>query len=250
MGPGHRLGLVVGDGPGVTIRTTADAGGGRRRHRRGPDRGGLDDEAFAALRAEDLSVFGLLYAGLLHDRAGGVRPVRGLGAGAAGAALRPTGVRPDGRRPLRGRRPGPVVRHRRRPGGDGCLPRSDRASSTCGACSDPTRWPRLSDEVERLRAEATLDDRRSWWATGADGADVCCRLTFMGERSTTIADLADDRRLQRPGRPHRPRAAPGTEPQRRHQRGDQEPGGHRRAVRPPLAPRLRARWPRPAVPRA
>jgi hypothetical protein len=54
----------------------------------------------------------------------------------------------------------------------------------------------LSDEVERLRAAATPDDRRSWWATGADGGEVCCRLTFMGERSTTLAGLADDRRLQ------------------------------------------------------
>ena len=70
MGPGHRLGLVVGDGPGVTIRTTADAVAVDA----GTDEArvvvALDDEAFAALRSEDLSVFGLLYAGLLRIERG------------------------------------------------------------------------------------------------------------------------------------------------------------------------------------
>jgi ectoine hydroxylase-related dioxygenase (phytanoyl-CoA dioxygenase family) len=52
-------------------------------------------------------------------------------------------------------------------------------------------------EVQRLRALATPDDNRSWWATNADGAEVCCRLTYMNERSTMMAGLHVDPRLER-----------------------------------------------------
>jgi hypothetical protein len=55
----------------------------------------------------------------------------------------------------------------------------------------------LDAEVRRLRAEARPDDNRSWWATDADGTDVCCRLTYVSERSARIAALGDDPRLRR-----------------------------------------------------
>ena len=48
-----------------------------------------------------------------------------------------------------------------------------------------------------MRSEASPEDGRSWWATGADGGDVCCRVTYMADRSPAIAALADDERLRR-----------------------------------------------------
>jgi hypothetical protein len=52
-------------------------------------------------------------------------------------------------------------------------------------------------EVERLRADARPDDGKSWWATRADGTDVCCRLLYTSLRSEVIAGLGDDSRLAR-----------------------------------------------------
>ena len=55
----------------------------------------------------------------------------------------------------------------------------------------------LDAEVERLRGEARPDDGKSWWATRADGTDVCCRLLYTSLRSQVIARLGDDDRLAR-----------------------------------------------------
>jgi ectoine hydroxylase-related dioxygenase (phytanoyl-CoA dioxygenase family) len=55
----------------------------------------------------------------------------------------------------------------------------------------------LDAEVRRLRSIATPDDGRSWWATNANGEEVCCRLTYTSERSELIAGLQDDPRLLR-----------------------------------------------------
>jgi hypothetical protein len=55
----------------------------------------------------------------------------------------------------------------------------------------------LGSEVERGRRSATPDDGRSWWATQADGTQVCCRLIYMGEWSALVAELGDDARLRR-----------------------------------------------------
>src|SRR5579871_6388428 len=60
------------------------------------------------------------------------------------------------------------------------------------------------DEVDRLnalvadeKAGAAPGDGRSWWATRADGAEVCCRLTYMAERSPVVAALTRDQRFSR-----------------------------------------------------
>jgi len=195
MGPGRRLGLVVGDGPGVTVRTTdngvvLDPGTDEARVVVA-----MGDEAFEALRTEDLSVFGLLYAGLLEVEKGEFgqfaawepalqallydRPVYDPAAAAAfvGEDLARSFAVDDDPAGMRAFLARTGFLHIREVFG------ADEIAD-------------LSTEVGRLRAEATPDDRRSWWATGADGADVCCRLTFTGERSTAIAALADDRRLQ------------------------------------------------------
>lgn len=61
----------------------------------------------------------------------------------------------------------------------------------------PDEIARMSEESERLRAEATPGDRTSWWATLDDGTEVCCRVTYMADRSDTFASLAHDPRLAR-----------------------------------------------------
>ncbi len=194
MGPGHRLGLVVGDGPGVTVRTTdggvvVDAGIGDARVVVA-----LDDAAWADLCAERLSVFGLLYSGALRVDRGEFeqlaawepavqallydRPVYDEVAARAfeGDELARSFARDDD--------PAEMAAFLDRHG-----------YLRVRAVFDAEEVATLSDEIERLRALARTDDFRSWWATGVDGADVCCRLTFMSERSTVIAALEDEPRL-------------------------------------------------------
>jgi hypothetical protein len=50
-------------------------------------------------------------------------------------------------------------------------------------------------EAVRLAALARPGDDRSWWAKSKDGADVCCRLTYVNERSEILARVHTDRRL-------------------------------------------------------
>jgi len=56
---------------------------------------------------------------------------------------------------------------------------------------------RMAAEADRLRDAAVPGDRTSWWATLADGSEVCCRVTYMAERSDVYAALAHDARLAR-----------------------------------------------------
>jgi ectoine hydroxylase-related dioxygenase (phytanoyl-CoA dioxygenase family) len=50
-------------------------------------------------------------------------------------------------------------------------------------------------ETERLAAAARPGDDRSWWAKARDGADVCCRLTYVNDRSDILARVQTDDRL-------------------------------------------------------
>lgn len=61
----------------------------------------------------------------------------------------------------------------------------------------PDEIARLSDEVETARAAARPDDGRSWWATQADGTEVCCRVIYLGAHARTFDELGDDDRLRR-----------------------------------------------------
>ncbi len=61
-------------------------------------------------------------------------------------------------------------------------------------------------EIEALNAvvadqldQAAPGDGKSWWATRSDGAEVCCRLTYLAERSADVARLTDDLRMVRIG---------------------------------------------------
>jgi len=55
----------------------------------------------------------------------------------------------------------------------------------------------LSADVERARVAARPDDGASWWATHADGEQVCCRVIYLGRQSELIAGLGDDARFRR-----------------------------------------------------
>ncbi len=54
----------------------------------------------------------------------------------------------------------------------------------------------LAAEVERLVAAARPGDGRSWWATRADGTEVCCRVTYTTLTSERVAALATDDRFR------------------------------------------------------
>jgi len=56
---------------------------------------------------------------------------------------------------------------------------------------------RAADEVERLKADATFDDNRSWWAKNSAGDDVCCRLIYAGERSPYLKEITGDDRIRK-----------------------------------------------------
>ncbi len=196
MGPGHRLGMVVGAQPGVTIRTTGDGVAIDP----GTDEAkvvvAMGEEAFAALLVEDLSIFGLLYAGLLRVERGDFGRF---------AAWEPALQALFYGRPVYGSDTAASFV-------DDDLARSFSVDDPPAAMSAflarhgylhvrevfaPDEVTRLAEEVERLRAMASPEDGRSWWATGVGGTDVCCRLTFMGERSEMMAALAHDERLAR-----------------------------------------------------
>jgi hypothetical protein len=51
--------------------------------------------------------------------------------------------------------------------------------------------------VAEEKAGAAPGDGRSWWATRSDGAEVCCRLTYMAERAPAVAAFASDGRFAR-----------------------------------------------------
>jgi ectoine hydroxylase-related dioxygenase (phytanoyl-CoA dioxygenase family) len=56
---------------------------------------------------------------------------------------------------------------------------------------------RLRDAVEARQVVARPGDGRSWWATTSSGAQVLCRLIYLGLDVAAIAALNDDLRLRR-----------------------------------------------------
>jgi ectoine hydroxylase-related dioxygenase (phytanoyl-CoA dioxygenase family) len=60
----------------------------------------------------------------------------------------------------------------------------------------PDEIAALTARVAEERAKARPGDNRSWWATDADGHEVCCRLTYLGLRHDDFVRLAHDPRLR------------------------------------------------------
>jgi len=194
IGAGRRLGLVVGDEPALTLRTTEtgividdDISEARVVV-------ALDETAFADLAAERHSVFGLLYAGRLRVERGSVggfgkwepglqalfygRPVYDAAVAATFDGL------DVGRSFTLADDPAELAEFLDRFGYlhvRGVLTAAEIEA--------------VSDEVDCLRAEADPSDGHSWWATRADGTEVCCRLTYLAQRSETIAELGRHERL-------------------------------------------------------
>jgi ectoine hydroxylase-related dioxygenase (phytanoyl-CoA dioxygenase family) len=65
--------------------------------------------------------------------------------------------------------------------------------------------------VAEQRAKSAPGDGRSWWATRSDGEEVCCRLTYLAQRSPELARLASDPRLARISSIADPRLLPCTD---------------------------------------
>ena len=53
----------------------------------------------------------------------------------------------------------------------------------------------MDSEVEQRRSAATVEDKRSWWATDTDGVEHCCRVTYLNQGSDLFSKLPYDDRL-------------------------------------------------------
>ncbi|MCU0273839.1 MAG: phytanoyl-CoA dioxygenase family protein [Acidimicrobiales bacterium] len=196
MGPDHRLVLRIGEAPAVTVRTTTEGTVLEKGDAGARVVVALDDEAFRALAAEELSIFGLLYSGVLRVERGTFdqfaawepalqallydRPVYDH------AAAAPFVGEDLARSFTLDHDPAPAAAF---------LQRFGYLHVRGVFTADEVRH--LADEVERLRAAARPDDGHSWWATDASGAERCCRITYMAQHSDRIAALADEPRLHR-----------------------------------------------------
>lgn len=190
IGGGRRIGFLIGDEPGLTLRTTDD----RVVIDDGIDDAkvvvALDAEAFADLAVERHSIFGLLYAGRLQVVRGSVggfsrwepalqsllygRPVYDASVAATFEGADP------GRSFTLDDEPAELAAFLDR---FGYLHVRNVVS--------PEQIAAISDEVERLKLLAHPADGHSWWATQADGTEVCCRITYLAQHSETIAELGD-----------------------------------------------------------
>ncbi len=61
----------------------------------------------------------------------------------------------------------------------------------------PQEIAELNAVVAGELGKAAPGDGQSWWATQASGAEVCCRLTYLAQRSPAVARLGADPRLAR-----------------------------------------------------
>ena len=197
----------VPDGAGVHVRPRPRHGRDLVDRRRGRHRRRALAEAFSDFANELRTCFGLLYAGMVD----GARAASSAGSSAGSPRCAPL---------YHGR---PIIdlvrddRSRRRTSFDLDDDDDDLRAflETHGLPPRPrgvhprTRSRPCGAEVERDVASATPDDGRSWWATQADGTEVCCRLIYLGQTSPLVAGLGDDPRLA--GSPRS--AATGLEPE-------------------------------------
>jgi len=194
MGEGRAVGFRVGDDT-VTIRTTTE---GISVADSVDDVGlvvSMDQSAFADLVSEEQSVFGLLYSGRLVVERGEFDHF---------AAWEPALQALLYGRPVfdsTSELPSTVDVARAWTLDDDEVEMRDMLDRAgflhVRGVFTPDEIAELSDEAERLRGVATPGDRTSWWATLDDGTEVCCRVTYMAERSDIFATFAHDHRLAR-----------------------------------------------------
>ena len=189
---GDSLALVMPDGRGYAYRSTGDdltVGEGSTADTVAE----LDAAAFDDLLAERWSIFGLLYrdrvrmrAGEFSTFAGWEAPLQALWYG----------------RPIYGQLAvdalGSLDVHRSFTIDEDFGPFLARTGfAVLRGPFSPAEIEELNAVVSAERATAAPGDGRSWWATQADGTEVCCRLTYMANRSPLVARLAADERLAR-----------------------------------------------------
>ena len=200
LGPDASLALVMPDGRAFAYRSTGTdlevlAGDGAELIVE------LDEEAFGDLVDETWSVFGLLYSDRVSVRAGDFgafarweAPLQALWFGRpiygpdAVAALRDRdGSRLD------------VNRSFTLDDGDAELAHflSVAGYLVLRDAISPEEISEFNAVVASERVGAAPGDGKSWWATQSDGDEVCCRLTYMANRSPLFARMAEDSRLTR-----------------------------------------------------
>ncbi len=190
--PGDGMALVTPDGRGYSYRSTGeditvDPGTAADVVAE------LDADAFADLLDERWSVFGLLYGDRIRMRAGEFgafarweAPLQALWFG------RPI-YGPDAVAAL-----GDVDLHRSFTlDEDFGLFLSAAGFAVLRGAFSPGEVAELNAVVASERATAAPGDGRSWWATRSDGAEVCCRLTYMAGRAPLVTRIAQDERLAR-----------------------------------------------------
>jgi len=193
--PGDSISLSASDGAVFTYRCTgADvevvpgAGGAAAVE--------LDEAAFDDLVNERWSVFGLLYGDRVRVQAGDFLALAGWEAGLQALWFGRPVYDTDAAAAAQG------VDLRR------SFSLADDDATLAGFLARTgflvLRGVLADDEVAALNAVAAAEkaaaapgDGRSWWATRADGAEVCCRLTYMAARSPVVAALAHDGRFTR-----------------------------------------------------
>ena len=53
----------------------------------------------------------------------------------------------------------------------------------------------MSSEIEERKSAASVEDKRSWWATDKSGDEHCCRVTYLNIGSDQFSQLPNDERL-------------------------------------------------------
>lgn len=195
MGTGRRLGLLVGEEE-LTISTTLE----NIEIVNGVESAdvvvALDSSSFGALRREELSVFGLLYSGKLRIVAGEFEHF---------AAWEPALQALLFQRPIFDMS-SDIGSQRNRFSTSWTLESDTREMSKAltefgfvhiRSVFSHSEIEEMSSEVNRLREVSEPGDRQSWWASMEDGSEVCCRITYMAQRSEIFARLADDERLNK-----------------------------------------------------
>lgn len=210
-GRGHAGAAHLGAGRSLTIRLTDGSSCTYRSDGRdlsieidAPDEGvvvELDQAAFSDFVNEMWSVFGLLYASRVRVVAGTFEQFAAWEPALQALWFDRPIYSPDTVASLVDRHGGPLdLTQTFTIDGD----RDEMAHFLRTAGYLVVRNVFAADEIDVLnalvaaeKATARSGDNRSWWATDAEGHEVCCRLTYLGLRGDAFVQVANDPRLRR-----------------------------------------------------